>query len=515
MYDLIIKNGTIIDGTGGEPYRADLAIRDGKIACIAPALTGGGQVIDATGLTVTPGFIDSHSHADENVLKFPDQIEKVEQGITTSIGGQCGCTKAPFGKCKPEYEVGDFGKASVVYKTMGTFLDTVAGVPLGANLAAYTGHCALRSAVIGPDNREPTPNELEKMAELLREGMDHGALGISFGLIYPPSCYGSTEELIYLAKVAVERGGMIAAHIRDEGDRLVEACQEFLQVAKATGARAVFSHHKAMGRHNWGKVQTTLAMLDDAVSQGHDIYLDVYPYTASNTLLSSRFIPRAFSAGGNEALAQRLRDPAVRERVRQFCLEKYGPEDNFSWALITSSPGHPEFEGLRVNEAAALLGKDVYETVCDIVADTKNRCYACYFLMCEEDVETVLAHPRCMICTDNSVAGNHKVYHPRLRGSFPRALGHYVRERGVVSLPEMIRKMTSLPARVYGLAGKGVLKEGFDADICIFDADVILDKADYTACHERAVGLNYVLLGGKLAAENAVYTGQRNGKLLR
>lgn len=195
-------------------------------------------------------------------------------------------------------------------------------------------------------------------------------------------------------------------------------------------------------------------------------------------------------------------------------MEKFGADDDLSWALLTKCPAYPEYIGLRLSEIAKIHGKDVYDTIFDLLIESKNDCEAFYFLMCEEDLETVLSHPRCMICTDDSVRGSSEVYHPRLRGSFPRVLGRYVRERGVVELPEMIRRMTSLPAAVYGLHSKGLLKEGFDADICIFDADKIIDRADYTACHERAEGMNYVLINGAVVAENAVYNGTRAGKVL-
>lgn len=307
---------------------------------------------------------------------------------------------------------------------------------------------------------------------------------------------------------------MLSAHIRNEGDNLVEACEEFLTVIRESGARAVFSHHKASGKRNWGKVKTTLKMIDEANKEGYDIYCDVYPYTASSTSLSVHIIPKDLFSGGNLALAERLADPTVRQRIKKEYEEKHGKNADFHWILLSSCPAYPQYVGLRLDEIAQRHGKDPIETACDLIMDSKNNCHACYFSMCEEDVETVLAHPRTMIGTDASVRRNAIAYHPRLRGTFPRVLGKYVRERGVTSLPEMIRKMTSLPASVYGLAGKGLLKEGMDADICIFDPETIADRADYSACHERAVGLAYVLVDGAVVVENAVHNGKRNGRVL-
>ena len=269
-----------------------------------------------------------------------------------------------------------------------------------------------------------------------------------------------------------------------------------------------------MYRENWGKVNVTLEMINKANQEGCDIYCDVYPYTASHTKLSVTFIPKEYHSGGDCILMQNLSDAAIREEIKKRIIEKYGAEDDLNWVLITRCPAYPEYQGRRLSEIAQIHGKDVYDTIFDMLVESKNLCNACYFLMCEEDLETVLSYPRAMICTDSSVRCNSETYHPRLRGSFPRTLGRYVRERAVVPLSEMIRKMTSLPAEVYGLRGKGVLKEGFDADLCIFDADKIIDRAEFTSCHERAEGLNYVLINGVVVVENAVYNGTRAGKVL-
>lgn len=514
MYDLVIKNGKIIDGTGSPSYYCDIAVCEGKIVRIAKNITDGKQIIDAKGLTVTPGFIDSHSHSDAQILTYPDQIEKIEQGITTSIGGQCGTTKAPIGIDAEVCEIEGFGKNTDVYRTMGSFLEIAKDIPLGSNIATFVGHRALRSAVIGEENRAPSADELEQMQALLSEGMEHGAIGVSFGLIYHPSCFAQTDELIALAQTAAQYNGLVAAHIRNEGDELVQATEEFISIIKASGARGILSHHKAAYKNNWGKVSATLRMIDKANEEGFDIYCDVYPYTASQTTLCARYIPKEFQSGGNAAMAERLADPEIRKQIKERNIKLFGANNDLSDVLITVCSGYPQYVGKRVSEITALHGKDSYETVMDMIRDSINNCYACYFTMCEEDVETVMAHPRAMICTDSEVAGKKTAYHPRMRGSFPRALGRYVRERNVVSLPEMIRKMTSMPAAVYGLKNKGILREGFDADICIFDFEKIIDRADYTDCLKRAEGLNYVILSGAVVAENAVYNGKRLGKVI-
>lgn len=512
MFDLLIQNGTILNGTGAPSFYGDIGVKDGKIARIGKGLEGAKTTIDASGLTVTPGFIDSHSHSDNALLEFPELLEKIEQGITTSIAGQCGSSPAPISRdVTPETaaQVAEFGSELDVYRTFETFADIAKNVSTGSNTAVLVGHCALRKAVMGMENREPTAEELERMKALLRNGMDHGALGVSFGLIYTPGCYAKTDELIEIAKVVGEYHGIAAAHIRDEGKKLVESVEEFLTVIRAANIRGVISHHKSSGKGNWGKVHTTLRMIEQANAEGLDVYCDVYPYTASHTSLAATFVPAAYHAKG---VLNVLRDPETRAQIKEW--NKNRRTGGLDYVQVVRCKGYPRYEGLRVPEIARLMGVDEYEAVFNLIVDSGNNASACYFTMCEEDVETVLAHPRAMVCTDSSVAKGNPVFHPRLKGTFPRVLGHYVRERQVTSLPEMIRKITSMPAAVYGLSTKGLIWEGMDADLCIFDADKICDKAEFIACQRRAEGLNYVILGGEIVVKDAVFQGPRPGKLL-
>ena len=462
---------------------------------------------------MTPGFIDSHSHSDNAILTYPDMTEKIEQGITTSIAGQCGGSPAPLScdfNTEKAVEFEGIGKETEICRTFGTFLDAVKNIPLGSNNACLVGHGAIRMAVMGRDNREPKKEELEKMKELLKDAMEHGALGISFGLIYPPGSFAKTDELIEMAKVVENYHGIVAAHIRGEGINLIKSTEEFIKVIRESGARGVLSHHKAAGdKKNWGKASHTLRMIESANDEGLDIYCDVYPYNATHTTLSVTLVP---GTDGGKDLMRRLSDCEERKKLKEWGRERWG--EDLSWIQITVCKAYPEYEGLRASEIAKLRGTDVYDAMYDIIADSENKCSACYFTMCEEDIETVLAYQRAMVCTDASVAKANKVYHPRLKGSFPRVLGRYVRERGVTTLPEMIRKMTSMPACVYGLKTKGLIWEGMDADICIFDADKIIDRAEYTNCNQRAEGLNYVILGGEVVVEDAVYKGKRMGRVL-
>ena len=493
MFDLLIQNGMVLDGTGSPALRADVAVKDGKIVRIARGIRGeAAQVIDATGLVVTPGFIDSHSHSDQLILEEPEMREKWEQGITTAICGQCGGSVAPIScDVTTPSPIGNYGTNLEICRTMGTFLRTISNVPQGIHSKMLVGHGSLRAAVMGNENRAPTAEELERMKELLREALEAGAIGMSMGLIYTPGCYAKTDEVIELAKIVGEYHGVLSSHLRNEGDFLVRSVEEFLKIVRESGARGVISHHKAMKKENWGKVHHTLRMIDEANAAGMEVYCDTYPYTASSTSLSARFIPKQYRSAEMGGLSVVLASPELRREIRAIDVEEYG--EDLSWALVSHCSLHPEYEGLHIPEIAALRGQsDPYETVFDLLQE--RDCSACYFLMCEEDVETVLAHPRTMICTDSAVRHGELVYHPRLRGTFPRVLGRYVRERHVTTLPEMIRKMTSLPAAVYDLRGKGLVREGFDADLCIFNPDTILDHADYATCHDHAEGFNSVIV---------------------
>ena len=494
MYDILIQNGHIIDGTGSPAMKAQVAIQDGKIVKIARKIDGEAKtVIDAAGKVITPGFIDSHSHSDNQFSSVPLQTEKIEQGITTSVAGQCG--------------------GSVCGANAAEFLDNARGCQLGANMAMLIGHGTLRRAAMGNENREPTPEELEKMKDMMRSAMEHGALGMSIGLIYAPGCYAKTPELIEVAKVVGEYNGIVAIHMRSESGQLVESVQEFISIVKASGVRGVISHHKAAGlTPNWGKIHTTLRMIDQVNAEGYELYADVYPYVASHTTFSSTIIPNEWRSAGKEAMLQRCEDPEQVAELRKIYYAKYA---DMQWIMIARCPGGPEFEGKRIPEIAAMLGVDEFDAAMEVIRVSKDGAGACFFSVCEEDLEVVMAHPRVMICTDSGVkTPTTTTHHPRLRGSFPRALGRYARERKVTTLPEMIRKMTAMPAAVYGFKTKGLVWEGMDADICFFDPNTIIDRAEYANPHPRAEGLDYVIVGGKIAAENAVATGEMGGTML-
>ena len=518
MYDLLIQNGVVIDGTGSPGYHADVAVRDGKIAKIGRGLEGAAKTIDASGCVVTPGFIDSHSHADGQVLRHPDLREKIEQGITVNIAGQCGGSNVPLSRDETREdfkEIEGLGNEYDLRSDPERYFAALRERRLGSGTAFLIGHGTLRKAVMGMENRAPSADELEAMKNLLRKCMENGARGLSLGLFYAPGSYASTEEAIEIARVVSEYDGVVASHVRDEGKLLFRAVREYLDILKQAGVRGVVSHHKACSsEENWGKVTHTLRMIDEANAAGMDVYCDVYPDVATSTSLSATFLPGAELSRGKEAVAKLLGDPAYRAEMREYLLKRHGDTD-YGWVQINQCKPFPQYAGRRLNDIARAHGKDPVDTVFDLMRESKLVGSACYFTICEEDLETVLRHPRAMICTDSGVTTKEgQVHHPRMNGSFPRALGRYVRERQVVPLPEMIRKMTAMPARVYRLAGKGLVWEGMDADLCVFDPEKIADGSDFIDCWKRNEGLSCVLVGGEVVVEDNVYNGKRMARAM-
>ena len=352
------------------------------------------------------------------------------------------------------------------------------------------------------------------MQTLLSEGLEAGAIGMSLGLFYVPGCYAKPEEVLALAKVVAAHGGILASHIRNEADNLLEAVQEYLDIILASGCRAVFSHHKAAWKENHGKVRQSLAMIDAANAAGADIYLDAYPYNASHTSVLARFVPKMFHPPGTTSALALVEDPAIREAIKAWGRNRWG--NDLSSTLVTEFPGGEELEGKNLNELADLWGmEDRHDAAFEVIRRSKGRAQACYFSMADEDVAYVLAHERTMICTDSSIAGSLHHFHPRLRSSFPRALGLYARDKGTVSIPEMIRKMTALPAHVYGLKTKGLIAVGMDADLCIFNMETLRDRANYQNPTLNNMGLEYVVIDGKIVLEQNVYNGIRAAQVYR
>lgn len=523
MFDHIIRNAFVIDGTGAPGFHSDLAVQDGRIAAMSPHIRAeAANTIDAGGLTLAPGFIDAHSHSDIIVEAFPACTSAVEQGITTQVAGMCGISAAPLA---PQYLEdglrilrgvigGAVQQPDVNGYGFGAYLDRL-DRRIGTNMAFLVGHGTLRAATMGFADRRPTQAELEHMQGLVEEAMESGAFGISFGLIYAPGSYCDAEEMIALCKVVAAYGGVMTVHMRSEAAQLVEALEEMLYVVRNSGVRCVISHHKASGGPaNWGKTERTLALIERANADGFDVFCDQYPYTASSTGLSTN-IPDRMHALGTDKLLALLSSEEGRAMLRPMIVGEQTPRERFQATRIGASPAHPEYNGRMLCEIADALGQDPYELQCDILLDDRLLTGGIFHTMCEGDLKRVMQYRRTMIGTDGLWYPGCGGAHPRAIGTFPRVLGKYVREAGYLPLEEAIRKMTSLPAQVYGLAGKGLIVPGADADLVLFDAAQIIDRASYGDFARRCEGLRYVLIDGKIVAEDAVYTGTAAGRVLR
>lgn len=500
MFDLVVENAKIVDGTGNPSFRGDIGIRGGKIARVGRRLGPAAKRITAEGLVACPGFIDSHSHIDQTLRMDPAQTAKLEQGITLSVAGQCGSSWPPA--------------------ALSEYLRSSSRVCLGASVAILVGHGALRIAVMRSQNRAPSLDEMKSMKDRLRDCLESGALGISFGLIYPPSSYAEIEEMVELCKVVAEYDGVFSIHMRNEGTGLVDSFQEALDIARLSGCRGVISHHKAMRPQNWGKVETTLQMIDRAVEQGIDIWLDAHPYTATSAGLRT-YIPQAMHALGMEHLVEMLGTPegyqAIEDAVMKEILENRGgdPEAEFERAVILMSQTHPEYAGRRIIDIAREKNTTFMRVLLDTLREDKMRTQGMHLnIMCEEDVRRVLAHPRVMIGTDGGSCLPGMMTHPRTVGTFPRFLGRFVRDQKLMTIEQAVMKTSSLPARVYGFSSLGLIHEGFDADIVVFDEKTIIDNADFVHYDRRCDGLKYVIVGGEVVVVDSVFAGPLRGRVL-
>jgi N-acyl-D-amino-acid deacylase len=486
-YDLIIRNGTIIDGTNRPGFSADLAIQEDRIAAVGTVGGDAEQTIDATGRVVSPGFIDVHSHDDFALLDRPLCDFKIMQGVTTEVIGNCGFGAAPASAAYKEFLrgfgavlFGPLGKFS--WETTGEFLRLIEARPPSVNVVAQIPHAAVRYGVLGGEKRPPSAPELSKMRALVREGMEAGAVGLSTGLYYLP--HTQTEEVIALAKVVAEYGGLYATHMRNEAGQLLDSINETLRIGREAGVAVQISHHKAMGRKNWGKVSESLALVEQARRCGQDVTSDAYPYVAGSTTLA------ALASGGSLALVS--------------------PAD----VLIASTPNRHEYEGKTLDEICRLLEKPLEQAVRDILAEEGEGVVAVIFGMEEADVRRVLAHPTTMIGSDGipSVEGKP---HPRLYGTFAKVLGTYARDERLFSLEEAIHRMTGLPARKFRLTDRGVIRAGTYADLVVFDPSTVADVGTYQDPRRYPPGIDYVVVNGKMTVDHGRHTGERRGRMLR
>jgi N-acyl-D-amino-acid deacylase len=520
-FDLIIENGRIIDGAGNPWFRADIGVIGDKIANIGE-LHGAcaANNIDVEGYIVSPGFIDIHGHSDYSVLIDPRVESKIRQGVTTEVLGHCGNSPAPMSHEVKMYRE-NFMRAQLPedfkfdWNTMAEYLDLIEKQGTAFNVVALVGQGTVRQNVMGFENRQPTKGELYEMKELVDGAMIDGAWGMSSGLVTTPSCYADTDELVELAKIVAKHNGVYYCHIRGEGETLTESLREAIEVGSRSSVSLEIVHFKASGKENWGKTEEGLRIIQKARNQGFDVTIDQYPYIASSIGLSA-LIPPWVHEGGVEKLLERLRDPEVRQKIAA------GPSrltDDLDMVVISYAKQHPEYEGKSITEIAKDKGQDPIYTIFDILLEEKAQVGMVYFGMSEDDVKRVMKSPYMMVCSDGrgvsptGFLGKGKP-HPRYYGAFPRVLGRYVNEN-VISLQEAVRKMTSMPAQRIGLRDRGLLREGFKADITVFDPKNVRDEATFITPHRFASGIPYVIVNGIIVIRDSKNTGQLPGEVIR
>ncbi|MBA2500023.1 MAG: D-aminoacylase [Chitinophagaceae bacterium] len=497
--DILIKNGRVIDGTGNSWYYADVAVKNGKIIKMGKNLSlTSNKTIDAKGLVVAPGFIDVHGHIEGGIITTPEAANYIYDGVTTVITGNCG------------------GSAADIKR----FYYRVDSVHSSINVSTLIGHNTIREQVMNEDDRKPTPAEQAQMEALVTQAMKDGALGLSTGLIYIPGTFAETEEVVGLAKAAAQHNGIYASHIRNEENEVVPAIEEALHIGRSANIPVQISHFKIGGKVNWGNSSTTIGMIEKARSEGWDVTIDQYPYTASSTNLGVRLPDWAFAAG-NDSLRARLHNPSIRKQIKKDMLkqlDRYGFK-NYSYAVVASYQPDSTFNGKNISEINKLMGRKSKahfeaETIMDMIE--KGGAQMVYHSMNEKDVKYIMQYPFSMFGADAGVPQPGKgMPHPRGYGTNARVLGKYVRDEKVIGLEEAIRRMSSLAAQKFGLTDRGLLKEGMAADIVIFDEKTVTDLATFDKPHAYSRGFKYVLVNGIITVEDEKHTGARGGTVLR
>jgi dihydroorotase/N-acyl-D-amino-acid deacylase len=531
QYDILIRNGRVVDGTGNPWIYADVGVTGDRIAFIrrAPAGATAKRVIDAKGLIVAPGFIDMLEQSEWNLLIDNQAFSKLTQGITTGITGEGGSIAPQNDETIADrHDFLEHYHLTVDWRDLDGYFRRLEKQGSGINLGTYVGATQVRRYVIGTVDRAPTAEELTRMQQLVEQAMRQGAMGVSTSLIYAPAFYAKTDELIALAKVASRYGGIYASHIRNEGDHEMEALDEAFRIGREANIPVEIWHLKVSGRQNWGKMPSVIAAIEAARSSGVDVTANQYPYIASGTSLGAT-IPPKYHEGGSQAFVNRLKDPQVRAAIRQELAGPVGSTENM-WRgtggpqgiLISSvlDPALKHYEGRTIAQIAADEHKDPLDALMDVVIAGKDHVSAVYFTMSEDDVKFAMQQPFVSVGTDAGAANvqgplSESKVHPRAYGSFPRILGRYVREQHLLTLEQAIRKFTSLPAQRMGLKDRGMLRVGNFADITIFDPATVNDVATFEDPHHASVGIEYVIVNGVLSLEHGKPTGQLGGRPLR
>lgn len=528
-FDVIIKGGTVYDGSGSEGQRADLVIKGDRIAGIGEFKNAKAKsIVDASGLAVAPGFINMLSWSNESLIQDGRSQSEIRQGVTTEIMGE-GESMGPVNDRVREHmlrEQKDI-KYEIKWNTLAEYLQYLEKRGVSCNVASFLGATTVRENVIGFEDKAPTPQQLDQMRELAKREMEAGALGISTSLIYPPAFYAKTDELIELCKVATEYQGKYISHMRSEGNRLLEALDELVHISREANIPAEVYHIKAAGQQNWGKLDNLLSRIEAAQKEGLKITADMYTYTAAGTGLDA-CLPPWTEDGGYPALFKRLRDPATREKI---AAQVKTPTDE--WENLYLDTGSPDkillvgfksqklksLTGKSLAEVAKMRRKDPIDTIMDLIAEDESRIDSIYFLMSEENLKKEIVKPWISFGSDEASQAPEGVFlksnpHPRAYGNFVRVLGKYVRDEKVITLPEAIRRLSGFPATNLGLDHRGFLKEGMFADVVVFDPATIADRATYEKPRQYAVGVKHVFVNGVQVIKDGQHTGAKPGRAL-
>jgi N-acyl-D-aspartate/D-glutamate deacylase len=530
MLDVLIQNAQVVDGTNTPGYSGDVAIEGDHIAGVG-SLQGAAAkaVIDATSRVVVPGFIDMHSHADLSLLVAPEGESLVHQGITTVVTGQCGVSPAPLTR---KYRRDTLATLSMFVSpqvpmpwdevsSFDCFLDYLECIETSVNVVPLVGQGMIRAAVMGYSAAQPSEAQIGEMQQLVRQAMDWGAFGLSTGLIYPPGSFSSTEELIQVTRAVGERNGLYFSHVRNEAETLIEAVAEAIEIGRQAGVPVQLCHFKAGGQKNWDKAARALELIDEARARGLDVSADMYPYLAGWTSLAV-LLPRWALEGGVPAVLRRLVLPWERKKIiRGMQAGQGGVVEQIEWdKVLISGARRKEYVGHDVAELAAKEGIDPYAWTCNAVLKTLGNIQMIISLMAEDNVRLQLRHPAMMIGTDGLGMTQEGplawvMRHPRCFGTYPRLLGQYVREEGVLSLEEASWKASGFPAQKLGLAERGLIKQGYKADLVVFDPVAIQDRATYAEPLQYPAGIEYVFVNGEMVIDRGQQTRARPGKVIR
>lgn len=524
--DILIRGGTVIDGTGSAPVLADVGIADSRIAAIDCGLPASrARVVDARDRVIAPGFIDIKTHSDWTLPLMPLCESKVRQGVTTEVIGHCGYSCAPVLAGKAEALASYLGPSAPwldFHET--TFADYAASFPAtSANRVMLVGHNTLRLMAMGLEDRPPEHHELELMRRLLVETLDAGAAGLSSGLFTPPGVFADNEELVALGKILRERNALYFTHLRDEADRIDDAVDEAIEFAERTGVHVQIVHIKLSGMDNWGRAGRLLDKLAAARTRGVAIDCDQYPYTAASNPLKNLF-PPWLQEGGTEAMLARLNVIETRNALRavidQNGLNNFGRVPGWAAVRVSISPNSPEEAGRTIAEIAAARGIDDFDAACDYLAQDRGQTRVLVESICEEDVRTFVGSPEVMVGSDGNAVAPYGTTgqgrpHPRFYGTFPRVLGRYVRDEGLLPLERAVYKMTGLPARILGFRDRGLLTEGAAADITVFDPNTVAERATYADPHQYASGITHVFVNGTPVVADGEHTGALPGIMLQ